>query len=837
MADQPKTDDFSEMRRLIGFALVCMSVLAFEIFSSRLLSVVVSPMTTILAIAFAMLGMGIAAIFNSLTSPLTDPDHRDERNHFLLLTLAGSLLLAIAIITLKAQLNANTFREAIAEGGEQQLVSAILYSIGTDFFVTSIAFSLPYVIFGFWIADYFRYLPTEKYNKFYGADLIGAAAGCIAVVVALDHFGYRGAISIILLGCLCGAILTREKWSRSIRYWPVLTVSIISAAIVATPLIKFFEPRPSIERLGRNYDLQNTAVEEWSVWNSNSRVAQLSITDSNGENPKRVFAHQNGEGWAYLPDIHKWEADQGRAPTSALTTIFEPKDVLVLFAGVGRDMLEINSRCQGKCNITGVEINRHMVERARRIDPDLNEFLNRDNLHLEVAEAREFIGRTDKKFDSILLSWWGAGTAHAVGTTVGLAEYLYTKEAFETLVDRLNENGVIVVYNGSKMQNLATLREVFKREPAGALRDKVVIVKKRTLSRNDLVKGDFLRLILKPSGFSAVEEETVLSQIEKFGFVPVLSPSFSDPKFTFLQRIADGEPLKSVNRDVRRAGNYEVSPITDNWPFLHNMIPVERRYNVLTWGSGSNLGGPELIFRSAASLTLMLLAINIIIGVLPFQFRNGPKKTSDNRRRMYFVICIGLGFMLVEIGLVRKFGLLLGHPSFSISVVLAALILSTGLGAILSSRPAMRSFSDRAIALAIAVYAALILIASDYLVGSIIGLPIMVKSIIVIALLFPLGVLMGQLFPRVLENAGRAASRLTPWIWGVNAAASTAGSAAAYTAGFIIGVNELILLGVACYLFMPPLPSTAADETEGHSRRRWFSRWTEPRADLAGTPS
>ncbi len=47
---------------------------------------------------------------------------------------------------------------------------------------------------------------------------------------------------------------------------------------------------------------------------------------------------------------------------------------------------------------------------------------------------------------------------------------------------------------------------------------------------------------------------------------------------------------------------------------------------------------------------------------------------------MYFA-CLGSGFMLIEIGLMQRFVLFLGHPVYSLSVILFTLMLGGGLEA------------------------------------------------------------------------------------------------------------------------------------------------------------
>src|SRR4029078_9560207 len=51
----------------------------------------------------------------------------------------------------------------------------------------------------------------------------------------------------------------------------------------------------------------------------------------------------------------------------------------------------------------------------------------------------------------------------------------------------------------------------------------------------------------------------------------------------------------------------------------------------------------------------------------------------------YFA-CLGAGFMLIEIGLMQRFVLFLGHPVYSLSVILFTLLLGGGAGSAVSRR-------------------------------------------------------------------------------------------------------------------------------------------------------
>ena len=53
-------------------------------------------------------------------------------------------------------------------------------------------------------------------------------------------------------------------------------------------------------------------------------------------------------------------------------------------------------------------------------------------------------------------------------------------------------------------------------------------------------------------------------------------------------------------------------------------------------------------------------------------------------RPLAYFACLGAGFMLIEVALLQRFVLLLGHPVYSLTVTLFSLLLGTGIGSLLS---------------------------------------------------------------------------------------------------------------------------------------------------------
>src|SRR5581483_6825808 len=57
-----------------------------------------------------------------------------------------------------------------------------------------------------------------------------------------------------------------------------------------------------------------------------------------------------------------------------------------------------------------------------------------------------------------------------------------------------------------------------------------------------------------------------------------------------------------------------------------------------------------------------------------------------SRRAAGYFACLGAGFMVAEVAMVQRLHVVLGHPTSALVVVLAGLLVATGVGSLLSDR-------------------------------------------------------------------------------------------------------------------------------------------------------
>src|SRR5262245_41952881 len=178
--------------KMLGTALICGGLLAYEILSSRLLSVVLEGHMVVFAIALAMLGMGAATSFFSLRPARTAYTTSAVSLSYAATILGLVYVVGMACLTIVSD-NSNAIVEtAINAGGLDALVNSIRANMLSKMIYVVAVLFVPYFIFGTFIARLFGVVSHAMYHRYYAADLIGAAFGCVLSVMALDFAGYAG---------------------------------------------------------------------------------------------------------------------------------------------------------------------------------------------------------------------------------------------------------------------------------------------------------------------------------------------------------------------------------------------------------------------------------------------------------------------------------------------------------------------------------------------------------------------------------------------------------------------------------------------------------------------
>ena len=168
-----------------------------------------------------------------------------------------------------------------------------------------------------------------------------------------------------------------------------------------------------------------------------------------------------------------------------------------------------------------------------------------------------------------------------------------------------------------------------------------------------------------------------------------------------------------------------------------------------------------------------------------------------------FFGALGAGFMLIEVAVLQRFVLLLGHPVYSLTVTLFSLLLGTGLGAAWSRRfpdQGLRRAGSFALVL-VAVLAVIIIMVVTPLVAWAIPFARATRMAIAVVTLVPLGIALGLPMPTGLRILSAKAPQMIPWAWGINGALSVVGATLAIFIAMNWGFNTTLVAASATYVF------------------------------------
>jgi len=320
--------------------------------------------------------------------------------------------------------------------------------------------------------------------------------------------------------------------------------------------------------------------------------------------------------------------------------------------------------------------------------------------------------------------------------------------------------------------------------------------------------GNFTALLVKKTPFTAAEQQRLsrwASQSRFFGVSAgaALSGSAANLYQRFLSlgsQDLEGQFIASSPFDIR--------PVADNRPFFFKYSFWWHVYSMYPM-----LAVPIPITEYSVPLLLATIGLMTCVCIyvpLRVLVSEGLRVAGVGRYGLFFAGA-GIGYLAIEIALLQKFGLFLGHPNYALSVVLAALLLATGLGSLFSAATvsglgSLRTVSYVLVGFILAEYA----LAFPFLPG-LFGLSFLARCAIVFALVAPIGFALGIFLPTALERLKPVAPAFVPWAWGINGIFSVLAPVLSIAFSMTWGIDALLLSAIPVYLVVGhclPDPST-----------------------------
>lgn len=647
---------------------------------------------------------------------------------------------------------------------------------------------------------------ADNAPRLYATDLIGSATGCLAFLWAITHFSGP---SVVLLAALAALAASGSFYSCDPKSgWPLrVSAAVILAAAVLTASLetRIF----AIKHTKSGYPETDVVFEKWSP------LARITVY------PGAYFQKDRDQpfGWGmsrnYVPKepidqlwveqdasagtpITRFDGDLSkldflRYDVTSLPYHVKPcPKVFIIGVGGGRDAL--TALVFGSPSVVACDINPVIVglvkDRYREFAGDL---YGRPGVHAEVAEARNSIRRKRSRFDLIqisLIDSWAATTAGAFS----LAENsLYTVEAFVDYLDHLEQGGMLSVTRYLFTPRNQSLRVVVLARKAletlGIPRPEDHVAVVGTSKEQGLAT-----VLVKKAPFTDGEIDAIARTADRMAFEALYLPGRrGDPDFDAALRSPSLEQFT-------RTSFYDLRPSTDDRPFFFQMVYFSAAFRTVF---GKGLVGQTFNYyapRVVAILMVVSSAFVLLFYVVPL-VASSKVQSLPKSWGLYFIL-LGLGFMLVEIPLIQKGSLYLGHPTYGFSIVLFSMLIFSGAGSYLSGRISAGNLMGRMSGLLLAASLLVVLTTAslDWLVPRTIGLSLAARIAVIVLFAGATALVMGTAFPTGIRQLGQSCGRAIPWAWALNGGASVLGSIIAMAIAMSAGYRLTLLAGAGAYL-------------------------------------
>jgi spermidine synthase len=772
-------------RRRFEFEIFAISfaALLLEISYTRLISFKLFYYYTYLVIGFALLGIGSGGVLVSIVPRLT-------RTPLERLLAVGSLAAAVVIALgygVVATIPTNAVQLLAGSVAEAAKLLAVCLALFAGF--------LP---IGVMIAALLG-RDAAQISRLYFADLLGAGTACAVVVALLGLLTPPGCImlSALLLAALAARLA--RPWSR-----PLLVASAAASAALALGVaFPAAIPEPVTDA---TKTIRPETRRLFSAWNP---VFRIDVTEQS--DVLRILHHDGLIG----STLHRFDGDVRsleRFRTDPRSWAFEVPErpieqVLIVGAAGGHEIL--TSLFYDAKQVTALELNSTTVSLLTEHFADYSGRIAQDpRVRLVNTEARSFLARDEGRYDLIFFvapDSYSAMNAATSGAFVLSESYLYTVEMVEESLSHLSDGGVVAMQFGEFAFDTKPNRTARYVSTARAALERMGA---REPARHILVATtpSFIPLstiLVKREPFTDAE---VTRFVENAARIPGSAVRHAPGG-----KFDDGtvNVVLSLPSDLLPGWYarypYDITPITDDGPFFWHFA---RFRNVLkAWSEP--LPGFDTEDSIGERLLLVLVGIAVLFAatflLLPFLAIRATWSALPHKARSFGLFAaIGCGFMFFEVVLIQKLVLFLGYPTYSLTITLMSLLVSTGFGSLATARYGARR--GRTVALLLAAIALLTLFYQyglGALTGALLSAPLAVRAAVAVVIMAPLGFVLGAFMPLGLGSLAASTPHreiYVAWGWAVNGFFSVIGSVLTTVLSMSYGFRVVLFLALLAYL-------------------------------------
>lgn len=784
---------------LVGIFFISAATLSLELSLIRYFSISQQYHFAFLVVSFAFLGYGASGSFLTLFNTLKQV----KRETFL---STSAFLFSLAILLGFLFSNSLPFDFIQLTWNIHQIYYIFLY----EFFL-----SLPFFFAGLTISFMLTEAPHEV-NRIYFSDLLGAGAGTLFSLLVFLPNGDRGVILFISFLPLLSSLLFGLKRHFLFKGIAILAMAGEICIFFASPSwlsfrISPFKPLP----LSLHYPESKLLLTKWSAISridvfkspairfapglsllyTKALPLQLGLSEDGGE-PSAITQFKGMDD----PSLDFLRA----LPSAFAFSLVQRPKVLIVEPGGGLEVIQAFIHNASKIKI--IENNPLLIKILRTELASFSGHLyEKQNIRVEASTSRAALKKDKESYDLIVFAMADVFGAAGSGLYSFGENYIYTVDSFADILDRLSPKGIasmsfyLLPPPRQEIRALATWIEALEKKEKNPAFHIIALRSWGTIS-----------YFIKKSVFTAQEIQKLKVFAKTFRFDLVYYPGIRENEVNIYNKF--NKPLyydlavqiiNPMQRQALFSGYlFQIEPTTDNRPFFFNFFKptkIKETYQAfgkkwLPFFQGEYLV-VWLLIQSALMACLMILLPLII------RRKQGINQGKGSWAVFFYFSLIGAAYMFVEIVLLHKFILFLGHPLYSASFIVFSLLFSSSIGS-LSSKKILGKNLRKNLKIVLLICSSGVITAFfgfSLLNQHLIGLELAHKILLSFLVIFPLGFCMGFPFPsgiRMLEGEKKAS---IPWAWATNAFSSVISTSAALLIAFMGGYSLVLILSAGAY--------------------------------------
>ncbi len=785
---------------LVEIFAISAAALLLEIAYTRIISFKLYYYYTYLVIGLALLGLGSGAVVVAVSRRLDAVPTKALLARCALASVVGVVVgyLAVALTPLDTIEMWTAGRRAQAVGmGQLLLISLGLY--------------VSFLPVGMCVSALFA-RRSDDINRLYFSDLAGAAAACLVVVPLVAWIGPVAIIAIAGVLLLATAVWLADFDWRSSAGRVAAVGAVVFAAVLAVVVIAP-DTAPAI-RAEESKGVRPGDKMVATKWSALFRVDAQELPDI------VMLYHDGTWGSAIWPwdgdpaSSTRFDNDVRSVPFAALG---EPPERMLIIGAAGGHEIEAAIHF-GARQIDAVELNPATATLLRGQFADYTSNITEyPGVNYVVGDGRSYLANADGRYDLIWFvapDSYAASNAASSGAFVLSESYLYTQEMIEEAVGHLSANGMVVMQFGevdyenypNRTARLAsTARAAYESMGVDDHTDRVAVLTTEEGALLGFAGYNFSTTIMKSSPLTDDELRRIEEQLTVVpGGVGRYLPGRPGDDTGVVNQIITS-PDDAVGAVVD-AYPFDVRAIDDNRPFFWHFTPFTDVIGDLGQPAGYDIeiGIGERVLIVLLGIAVLMAAVFLL---LPFVLVRDTWHRLPNKANSAPIFAgLGLAFIAFEITLIQRFSLVLGYPTYSLTVTLMAILLSTGIGALVSERwhdrPRRMLASLTVAIIGLGLFYAFV---SPSIEDALLSWPLLAKAVAVALLCAPLGFCLGMFMPFTISLVARDSEHsreYVAWGWAINGFFSVIGSTLTTIVSMSYGFRTVMTASVVIYLLV-----------------------------------